>query len=99
FALPEFVEFNWRAGLSDSLSSPKGGEGRGEEANYSQTKIPSPQPSPRLSGEREKNQSPRTCGIQSLAERKLGRLRPWAWGADSVELFQPLFANLTSEKR
>jgi uncharacterized ferritin-like protein (DUF455 family) len=34
-----------------------------------------------------------------LRQRKLGRLRPWAWGADSVELFQPLFANLTSEKR
>jgi uncharacterized ferritin-like protein (DUF455 family) len=35
----------------------------------------------------------------TLAERKLGRLRPWAWGPDSVELFEPLFANLTSEKR
>jgi uncharacterized ferritin-like protein (DUF455 family) len=34
-----------------------------------------------------------------LAERKLGRLRPWAWGPDSVELFEPLFANLTGEKR
>ena len=36
-----------------SLSSPKGGEGRGEEANYFEAKIPSPQPSPRLGGERE----------------------------------------------
>jgi uncharacterized ferritin-like protein (DUF455 family) len=35
----------------------------------------------------------------SLAERKLGRLRPWAWGSDSVELFEPIFANLTGEKR
>jgi uncharacterized ferritin-like protein (DUF455 family) len=34
-----------------------------------------------------------------LAERKLGRLRPWAWGPDSVELFAPIFANLTGEKR
>jgi uncharacterized ferritin-like protein (DUF455 family) len=34
-----------------------------------------------------------------LAGRKLGRLRPWAWGPDSVELFEPLFANLTGEKR
>jgi uncharacterized ferritin-like protein (DUF455 family) len=34
-----------------------------------------------------------------LAERKLGRLRPWAWGPDSVELFEPIFANLTGEKR
>ena len=35
----------------------------------------------------------------ALATRKLGRLRPWAWGADSVELFAPLFANLNAEKR
>ncbi|MEJ0088474.1 MAG: DUF455 family protein [Limisphaerales bacterium] len=35
----------------------------------------------------------------SLTERKLGRLRPWAWGPDSVELFEPIFANLTGEKR
>ncbi|MFO1487451.1 MAG: glycosyltransferase [Verrucomicrobiota bacterium] len=35
------------------LSSRKGGEGRGEEANSS--KLPSPQPSPRLGGEREKD--------------------------------------------
>ena len=41
---------------SDSLSPPKGGEGRGEEANGSQIQIPSPQPSPRLGGEREKIQ-------------------------------------------
>jgi len=38
-------------------------------------------------------------GIFGLAQRKLGRLRPWAWGPDSVELFQPLFANLTGEQR
>jgi N-glycosylase/DNA lyase len=40
-----------------SLSSQKGGEGRGEEANYFQNQISSPQPSPRLGGEREKNRS------------------------------------------
>jgi uncharacterized ferritin-like protein (DUF455 family) len=34
-----------------------------------------------------------------LTGRKLGRLRPWAWGPDSVELFEPVFANLTGEKR
>ena len=37
-----------------SLSSPKGGEGRGEEVNDLRIKTPSPQPSPRLGGEREK---------------------------------------------
>ncbi len=38
-----------------SLSSKKGGEGRGEEASCFEIKIPSPQPSPRLGGVREKN--------------------------------------------
>ncbi len=38
-------------------------------------------------------------GISGLAQRKLGRLRPWAWGPDSVELLEPLFANLTGEQR
>jgi N-glycosylase/DNA lyase len=38
-----------------SLSSPKGGEGREEEADYFETQIPSPQPSPRLGGAREEN--------------------------------------------
>jgi hypothetical protein len=39
-----------------SLSAPKRGEGRGEEVNNFQTQTPSPQPSPRLGGEREKIQ-------------------------------------------
>jgi uncharacterized ferritin-like protein (DUF455 family) len=34
-----------------------------------------------------------------LADRKLGGLRPWAWGPDSVELFQPLFASVTSQQQ
>lgn len=37
--------------------------------------------------------------VAPLVERKLGALRPWAWGPDSVELFDPLFANLTEQKR
>jgi poly(A) polymerase len=36
-----------------SLSSPKGGEGRGEEADNFKTQSPSPRPSPRLGGARE----------------------------------------------
>jgi N-glycosylase/DNA lyase len=44
-----------RFGEPISLSSPKGGGGRGEEADYFETQIPSPQPSPRLGGEREEN--------------------------------------------
>ena len=92
FALPEFVE------LDNSLSSPKGGEGRGEEANDLRTNPPAPQPSPRLGGAREKTPQ-RGLGFANLASRKLGRLRPWAWGPDSVELFAPIFGNLTGEKR
>jgi hypothetical protein len=34
-----------------------------------------------------------------LAARKLGRLRPWAWGPDSLELLKPVFASVTGEKR
>ena len=37
--------------------------------------------------------------LQALAARKLGSLRPWAWGPDSFELLQPLFASVTGEKR
>jgi uncharacterized ferritin-like protein (DUF455 family) len=35
----------------------------------------------------------------ALKNRKLGRLCPWAWGPDSLELLQPLFASVTGEKR
>jgi ATP-dependent helicase/nuclease subunit A len=52
-------EAAWRSCEISSLSSPKGGEGRGEEARSialprqkSSDQSPSPQPSPRLGGER-----------------------------------------------
>ena len=35
----------------------------------------------------------------AITQRKLGRLRPWAWGPDSVELLAPFFARLTGEAR
>jgi len=59
-----------------SLSSPEGGEGRGEEAKISQTENPSPRPSPRLGGEREtrilNSQSSREIKMfWSARERKL----------------------------
>ena len=38
-------------------------------------------------------------GFANLATRKLGSLRPWAWGPDSLELLKPLFASVTGEKR
>jgi uncharacterized ferritin-like protein (DUF455 family) len=37
--------------------------------------------------------------ISSLAERKLGSLRPWAWGPQAVEWLEPLFASVTGETR
>jgi uncharacterized ferritin-like protein (DUF455 family) len=37
--------------------------------------------------------------LPTLAARKLGSLRPWGWGPDSVELLKPLFASVTGEKR
>lgn len=37
--------------------------------------------------------------VAPLVERKLGALRPWAWGPDSVALFEPLFANLKEQRR
>ncbi|HEX4351080.1 MAG TPA: DUF455 family protein, partial [Verrucomicrobiae bacterium] len=36
---------------------------------------------------------------RQLASRKLGSLRPWAWGPDSFELLKPVFASVTGEKR
>ncbi|HZF01871.1 MAG TPA: DNA glycosylase [Methylomirabilota bacterium] len=59
-------------GQSVTLSSPKGGEGRGEEASI---QIPSPQPSSRLGGAREKNSLcfafPSAEKIASLTESQL----------------------------
>jgi uncharacterized ferritin-like protein (DUF455 family) len=40
---------------------------------------------------------PRSMG--ALVNRKLGRLRPWAWGPDSMKLFAPLFASVSAEVR
>lgn len=35
----------------------------------------------------------------NLSQRKVSGLRPWAWGPDSVELLEPLFANLNGPER
>jgi len=37
--------------------------------------------------------------LRQLAARKLDRLRPWAWGPDSMARLQPLFASVTGEQR
>ena len=54
-----------------SLSSPKGGEGRGEEADNFKTQSPSPRPSPRLGGAREKMMSPAARGLGLLCDSGL----------------------------
>jgi uncharacterized ferritin-like protein (DUF455 family) len=37
--------------------------------------------------------------LLNLSRRKLGVLRPWAWGPDSLELLSPLFTSVTGEER
>ena len=37
--------------------------------------------------------------VSNLQSRKLGSLRPWAWGPDSFVLLKPFFASVTGEKR
>jgi len=37
--------------------------------------------------------------VSKLQSRKLGSLRPWAWGPDSFELLKPLYPSVTGEKR
>jgi hypothetical protein len=41
----------------------------------------------------------RIDSASSLCQRKIGSLRPWAWGPDSLELLQPLLAKVTGEVR
>ena len=35
----------------------------------------------------------------NLCQRKIGSLRPWAWGPDSLELLTPLYTKVTGEAR
>jgi uncharacterized ferritin-like protein (DUF455 family) len=41
----------------------------------------------------------RIDSASNLCQRKLGSLRPWAWGPDSLELLEPLLAQVTGEVR
>jgi len=54
-----------------SLSSPKGGEGRGEETDNFKTQPPSLRPSPRLGGAREKMMSRAARGLVLLRDSGL----------------------------
>ena len=84
FALPEFVE-----------SPERGSASRSTLAKIGVNKLDAAVETEAAAGHRPALRK----SILSLAERKLGRLRPWAWGPDSVELLEPIFANLTGEKR
>ena len=41
----------------------------------------------------------RIDSASNLLQRKLGGLRPWAWGPDSVEVLRPLFGKVGRESR
>jgi uncharacterized ferritin-like protein (DUF455 family) len=41
----------------------------------------------------------RVDAASPVRERKLGGLRPWAWGPDSLELLRPLLENVSGERR
>ncbi|HEY5911017.1 MAG TPA: hypothetical protein VJA21_10485 [Verrucomicrobiae bacterium] len=41
----------------------------------------------------------RIDSYSNLSQRRLGGLRPWAWGPDSVKLLEPLFAEMSGETR
>jgi uncharacterized ferritin-like protein (DUF455 family) len=74
FALPEFVEMDWSAGLRHGVTAA-------------------------MALKRAVPEAGAPTAFANLAQRKLGRLRPWAWGPDSVELLRPLFPSLTGEQR
>ena len=57
---------------NSSLASSEGGEGRGEEASFSKTQIPSPQPAHRLGGARESAPGPAKYFVQDLQFRVAG---------------------------
>jgi hypothetical protein len=68
-----------------SLSSTKGGGGRGEEADCSKTQIPSPPPSTGFGGAREKTFSPqhfqtsRLLAIGAILLTLIAGILFWAW--------------------
>jgi uncharacterized ferritin-like protein (DUF455 family) len=85
FALPEFIELPERGSMSRSRPATTKVLEIFDAGSEGET----------AAGHRPALPSSHT----SLIERKLGRLRPWAWGPDSVELFELTFNNLKGEKR
>jgi uncharacterized ferritin-like protein (DUF455 family) len=83
FALPEFVELGNSGARLWSQTQPQHAAIAGNVGNIGRTAAG----------------ASHTAALRELTSRKLGRLRPWAWGPDSVELFEPFFKNLTGEQR
>jgi uncharacterized ferritin-like protein (DUF455 family) len=93
FPLPEFVELDRGAGLRPGPAQ-RSATLRAAAASHLPGTLEKPG-HPRLGEPAAGHRS----ALQSLAARKLGRLRPWAWGPDSLALLQPLFASVTGEQR
>ncbi len=100
FALPEFVEVGSapasgaRAGASPAM--PGAGE-RSRRSVGRECNGPTGEGAGCVRPGRTR--SPKPDEFLRLSQRKLGSLRPWAWGPDSLDLLRPLFANVTGEKR
>ncbi len=86
FPLPEFVELDQSAGLRHGSTESGILQRAGSETGAPRQRAPTSIARP-------------GAPFQNLAARKLGSLRPWAWGPDSLELLQPLFASVTGEIR
>jgi uncharacterized ferritin-like protein (DUF455 family) len=103
FPLPEFVEIGAQSARDreSAAASWSAAAERGEAAAVSPDQTgarPSARPAAESGGKPPHSKTlPRS--LDPLRERKLGRLRPWAWGPDSVEFLAPLFPNLTGEVR
>ena len=95
FPLPEFVELDRSAGLRPG-STEVGIPPRGvPEAGVPRQHAGSETGTPRQRAVPEAG----VPALRQLAARKLGSLRPWAWGPDSLARLRPLFASVTGEKR
>ena len=112
FPLPEFVELDElcsRSAASLVSSETAGNRERNHDLRKAAPGAPEHQLSVRPVCHRQFLRGPNcqlqtgstfmSGGILNLARRKLGRLRPWAWGPDSVDLLAPLFSSVTGETR
>ncbi len=103
FALPEFVEIGAQSARDRENAAASGSaaaeQGEATAVSPDQTgERPGARPAAESGGKPPHSKTP-PRSLAPLRERKLGRLRPWAWGPDSLEFLAPLFANLSGEVR